>query len=118
MHALKKYQTSNIPSSELNVKEVAEARRLIDIARNRGITMSEILQYELLTNNSLFERKSPSKREKQQIVTKLENILEIKNGSENLDDTSSSFPLCSSFFALSLTPAKMSSFSSLHITDV
>ena len=77
--------------------------------------MSEILQYELLTNNSLFERQSPSKREKHKIVTKLENILEIKNESENLD-TSSSFPLCSSFFALSLTPAKMSSFSSLHTT--
>ena len=80
--------------------------------------MSEILQYELLTNKSLFERQSPPKPDTHKIVTKLENILEIKNESENLDDTSSSFPFCSSFLALSLTPTKMSSFSSVHITDV
>ena len=49
--------------------------------------MSEILQYDLLTNNSLFEGQSPSKPDKHKIVTKLENILQIKNDFENLDDT-------------------------------
>ena len=48
--------------------------------------MSEILQYDLLTNNSLFEGQSPSKPYKHKIVTKLENILQIKNDFENLDD--------------------------------
>ena len=47
--------------------------------------MSEILQYDLLTNNSLFEGQS-SKPYKHKIVTKLENILQIKNDFENLDD--------------------------------
>ena len=83
----RKSSTSNIPSSELNVKEVAEAQKLIDTARSRGTTMSEILQYNLLTNNSLFEGRSPSKPDKHKIVTKLENILQIKNDFENLDDT-------------------------------
>ena len=87
MDASKKSSTSNISSSELNVKEVAEAQKLIDIAKSRGIIMSEILQYDLLTNNSLFEGQSPSKPDKHKIVTKLENILEIKNNFENLDDT-------------------------------
>ena len=85
--ASKKSSTSNVPSSELNVKEVAEAQKLIDIARSRGITMSEILQFDLLTNNSLFEGQPPSKPDKHKIVTKLENILQIKNDFENLDDT-------------------------------
>ena len=35
--ASKKSSTSNIPSNELNVKVVAEARKLMDIARSRGI---------------------------------------------------------------------------------
>ena len=67
--------------------EVAKAQKLIDIARCRGITMSEILQYDLFTNSSLFEGQSPSKPDKYKIVTKLENILQIKNGFENLYDT-------------------------------
>ena len=49
--------------------------------------MLEVLQYDLLTNNLLFEGQSPSKPEKHNIVTKLENILEIKSDFENLDDT-------------------------------
>ena len=49
--------------------------------------MSEILQYDLLTNNWLFEGQSPSTPDKHKIVTKLENILQIKNDFENLDDT-------------------------------
>ena len=49
--------------------------------------MSEILQYDLLTNNLLFEGQSPSKSGKHKIVTKLENILQIKNDFENLDGT-------------------------------
>ena len=85
--ASKKSSTSNVPSNELNVKEVTEAQKLIDIARSRGITMSEILQYNLLTNNSLFEEQVPSKPDKHKIVTKLENILQIKNDFESLDDT-------------------------------
>ena len=51
-----------------------QAQKLIDIAKSRGITMSEISQYDLLTNNLLFERKSPSKSGKHKIVTKLEVI--------------------------------------------
>ena len=85
--ASKKSSTSNIPSSELNIKQVAEAQKLIYIARSRGITMSEILQFDLLTNNSLFEGQPPSKPDKHKIVTKLENILQRKNKFENLDDT-------------------------------
>ena len=46
--------------------------------------MSKILQYDLLRNNSLFERQSPSKPDKHKIVTKLENILQIKNDFEIL----------------------------------
>ena len=49
--------------------------------------MSEILQFDLLTNNSLFEGQPPSKPDKHKIVTKLENILQRKNKFENLDDT-------------------------------
>ena len=33
--------------------------------------MSEILQYDLLTNNSLFEGQSPLRPDKNKIVTKL-----------------------------------------------
>ena len=51
---------------------------MIDIARGRGITMSDILQYDLLTNNSLFEGQSPSKYDKHKIVTKHEGVSEIK----------------------------------------
>ena len=85
--ASKKSSTSNILSSELNIKQVAEAQKLIDIARSRGITMSEILQFDLLTNNSLFEGQPPSKPDTHKIVIKLENILQRKNKFENLDDT-------------------------------
>ena len=35
----------------------------------------------------MFEGQSPSKPDKHNIVTKLENILEIKNDFENLGDT-------------------------------
>ena len=63
-----------IPPNKLNVKEVVQAQKLIDIAKSRGITMSKISQYDLLTNNLLFEGKSPSKSGKHKIVTKLEVI--------------------------------------------
>ena len=46
--------------------------------------MSEISQYDLLTNNLLFERKSPSKSGKHKIVTKLEVIWKIENDFKNL----------------------------------
>ena len=74
---------SNTPSNSLNVRKVAEAQKLLEIARSRAMTMSEILQYDLLTNNSLFEGQSPSRPDKNKIVTKLQNILEIKNSFEN-----------------------------------
>lgn len=74
---------SNTPSNSLNVKKVVEAQKLLEIARSRAMAMSEILQYDLLTNNSLFEGQSPSRPDKNKIVTKLQNILEIKNSFEN-----------------------------------
>ena len=74
---------SNTPSNSLNVKKVAEAQKLLEIARSRAMTISEILQYDLLTSNSLFEGQSPSRTDKNKIVTELQNILEIKNSFEN-----------------------------------
>ena len=74
---------SNTPSNSLNVKKVAEAQKLLEIARSRAMTISEILQYDLLTSNSLFEGQSPSRPDKNKIVTELQNILEIKNSFEN-----------------------------------
>ena len=38
---------------------------------SRGITMLEILQYDLLTNNLLFEGQSPSKPDKHKIAQNL-----------------------------------------------
>ena len=49
--------------------------------------MSEVLQYDFLTDNSLFDGQSPSSPDKHKIVTKLESVLEIKNDFENLHDT-------------------------------
>ena len=74
------------------MKEVAEAQKLIDIARSRRITMSEILQYDLITK-IFFEGQPPSKPDKHKIVTKLEDILEIKNDFENLVILTSSWLL-------------------------
>ena len=74
---------SNTPSNSLNVKKVAEAQKLLEIARSRAMTISEILQYDLLTSNSLSEGQSPSRPDKNKIVTELQNILEIKNSFEN-----------------------------------
>lgn len=45
-----------------------------------GIKQKEI---SLLTNKSLFEGQSPSRPDKNKIVTELQNILEIKNSFEN-----------------------------------
>ena len=56
-----------------------EAQKLIEIARSTGMTISEILQYDLLTNNALFEGQSSSKPEKHKIVTRLENRPEACN---------------------------------------
>ena len=44
-----------MPPRVLNAKEVGESQKLVDIARSRGITMSEILQYDLLINSCLSD---------------------------------------------------------------
>ena len=81
------FLTSNIPSNKLNVKKCKEGHKLNGIARSIGIALSQFLQFDLLTNYSLFGEQPPSKLDKHKIVTKLEQVLEIKNDVKTLDDT-------------------------------
>ena len=56
------------PSSSKTAKEVSKelgrAQKAIDVARSRGISMREILQFDLITTSSLFDDDMTSKPHK------------------------------------------------------
>ena len=54
------------------VKNIGVAQKQIDIARARGITMTELLCYDLLADNSLFEGDLTAKPNKSELITLLE----------------------------------------------
>ena len=56
-------------------KELGKAQKAIDVARSRGISMKEILQFDLITTSSLFDDDMTSKPHKHTIMKELENHL-------------------------------------------
>ena len=46
---------SSLNTAEEVSKELGKAQKAIDVARSRGISMREILQFDLITTNSLFD---------------------------------------------------------------
>ena len=60
-------------STEKVSKELGKAHQAIDVARSRGISMREILQFDLITTSSLFDDDMTSKPHKHTIMKELEN---------------------------------------------
>ena len=63
-------------NSDALVKELSNVQKNIDIARGQGITLSEILQHDLLATNVLFSDDITSKPEKHMLVKELENLFD------------------------------------------
>ena len=63
-------------NSDALVKELSNVQKNIDIARGRGITLSEILQHDLLATNVLFSDDITSKPEKHMLVNELEKLFD------------------------------------------
>ena len=57
------------------LKKVGDAQKQIDIARARGISMKEILSFDHLTSNLLFEEDLTAKQNKSDLVKQLEKQL-------------------------------------------
>ena len=53
-------------------KEITQAQKITDIARSRGIHMSEVLEYDLISKSYLFDNDYTSKPDKYALVEKLE----------------------------------------------
>ena len=59
-------------SSSNTTKEIAQAQQIIDIARSRGMHMSEKLEYDLISKSSVFDNDYTSKPDKYVLVKKIE----------------------------------------------
>ena len=66
--------TAKNPTAEL-VKDVSNCQKLIDIARSRGITMTEILHHGLFNFNPLFEGNDTYKPDKHILTKELEKLV-------------------------------------------
>ena len=53
-------------------KEITQAQKITDIARSRGIHMSEVLEYDLISKSYLFDNDYTSKLDKYVLVKKIE----------------------------------------------
>ena len=86
LDAIKKYNFPNLGhisksgseqkrSSSNTTKGIAQAQKIIDIARSRGIHTSEVLEYDLICKSYLFVNDYTSKPDKYVLVKKLEEKL-------------------------------------------
>ena len=66
--------TTKNPTAEL-VKDVSNCQKMIDIARSRGITMTEILHHDLFNFNPLFEGDDTYKPDKHILTKELEKLV-------------------------------------------
>ena len=62
-------------TSKLAIKELSQAQRLIDIARSRMISMTELLKFDMGIQNSLFDGEFTAKPDKYLLVSELEKSL-------------------------------------------
>ena len=56
-------------------KDIGKSQRKIDISKAKGYDTKEILTYDCLTENMLFDGRSTSKPDKEALVTELEKTL-------------------------------------------
>ena len=63
----------SMKSPKMIAKEVAQAQKVIDIARGRRIPIGDILQYDILSENPLFDGDLPKKPDKSVLVKEIEN---------------------------------------------
>ena len=70
----------NKKSSSNTTKKIAQAQKIIDIARRRRIHISEVLEYDLISKSYLLDNDytSTSKPDKYVLVKKLEKKKKLK----------------------------------------
>ena len=65
--------------SDFLVKEIAHVQKSIDIARGRGITLSRIMEHDMLSSNTMFQDDLTAKPDKAKLVNELEKELTSAN---------------------------------------
>ena len=73
---LKNKEKTKTKSATFSTKQLLSSHKLFEVARNRGIPIAEILQYDLFLTNILFDEDYTFKPNKATLVKKLEERLE------------------------------------------
>ena len=73
---LKNKEKTKTKSATFSTKQLSASHKSLEVARNRGIPIAKILQYDLFPTNILFDEDYTFKPDKTTLVKKLEERLE------------------------------------------
>ena len=112
----KKQRDSNISVKKVKKtigKLITKSTKAFDIAKSRGAELKELLQYDHLGGNSLFEGDEPKKHNKAEILKELEKHLEKNEYSTDIGQNATIIvdlcQLSERFHLINLVASKMHS---------
>ena len=91
---------------KVSAKEIAAAQRNMEIAKERGMPLNEILSHDLLISSPLFEGDLPTCVDKSKLVHEIESELDLTQWSPHKK------------FSTNVIVDFMSKIRSMHITDL